>query len=62
MSPIIFRLCRDKISNVRVNAATLLKKMCKVVKSREISREIIIHLEELKRDTDQEVLYAIHDN
>jgi hypothetical protein len=62
MSPIIFKLSRDKISNVRVNAASLLLKMNKVVKSKEISREIIIHIEELKRDSDQEVLFAINDN
>lgn len=62
MSPIIFKLSRDKISNVRVNAASLLLKMYKVVKSKEISREIIIHIEELKRDSDQEVLFAINDN
>jgi len=62
MSPIILKLSRDKISNVRVNAASLLLKMYKVVKSKEISREILIHIEELKRDSDQEVLFAINDN
>ena len=62
MFPIIIKLSRDKISNVRVNAASLLLKMYKVVKSKEISREIIIHIEELKRDSDQEVLFAINDN
>ena len=62
MFPIIIKLSRDKISNVRVNAASLLLKMYKVVKSKEISREIIIHIEELKRDSDQEVIFAINDN
>jgi len=61
MSPLIFKLCRDKISNVRVNAATLLKKMSKLIKSREISREIYVHIEELKRDIDVEVIYALND-
>jgi hypothetical protein len=62
MIPLIFKLSRDKISNVRANSAGLIKKISRVTKSKEILREITIHLDELKRDTDFEVLHAINDN
>ena len=62
MIPLIFKLSRDKISNVRANSAGLMKKISRVTKSKEILREINIHLDELKRDTDIEVLHAINDN
>lgn len=62
MAPLIFKLCRDKISNVRVNAAALIRKMSRLSKSKEILKEISLHLEELKRDSEVEVIYAINDN
>ncbi len=62
MIPFIFKLSRDKIHNVRVNAAILLKKMSRFTKSKEINKEICSYIEELKRDTDMEVVYAINDN
>jgi hypothetical protein len=56
------KFSKDKISNVRMNVAILLKKMVKLVKSKDTLKEIQAHIEELKRDTDMDVVNAIHDN
>ncbi len=60
--PYILRLSRDKIGNVRMNCVIILKKMSKVSKNRDILKDISATLDELKRDRDVEVLYAITDN
>lgn len=62
MIPLIYKLSRDKISNVRANSAGLMKKISRVTKSKEILKDISSHLDELKRDTDIEVSHAINDN
>ena len=58
----ILRLSRDKIANVRMNCVIILKKMNKISKNRDILKDISATLDELKRDRDVEVLYAITDN
>ena len=58
----ILRLSRDKIANVRMNCVIILKKMNKNSKNRDILKDISSTLEELKRDRDIEVIYAITDN
>jgi serine/threonine-protein phosphatase 2A regulatory subunit A len=60
--PYILRLSRDKIANVRMNCVIILKKMNKNSKNRDILKDISSTLEELKRDRDIEVIYAITDN
>ena len=60
--PYILRLSRDKIGNVRMNCVIILKKMSKISKNRDILKDISSSLDELKRDRDVEVLYAITDN
>ena len=60
--PYILRLSRDKIGNVRMNCVIILKKMSKISKNRDILKDISATLDELKRDRDVEVLYAITDN
>ena len=58
----ILRLSRDKIANVRMNCVIILKKMNKISKNRDILKDISSTLDELKRDRDVEVIYAITDN
>ena len=60
--PYILKLSRDKIPNIRMNCVIILKKMSKISKNRDILKDISSTLEELKRDRDIEVIYAITDN
>ena len=46
----------------KIQMKAILKKMSKVSKSKEIVKEVNGVLEELKRDRDTEVIYAINDN
>jgi hypothetical protein len=45
-----------------MNAASVIKKMMRNSKSRDILREIQSSIEELKRDTDIDVVNALNDN
>jgi hypothetical protein len=58
----VIKSTKDKISNVRMNAASVIKKMMRNSKSRDILREIQSSIEELKRDTDIDVVNALNDN
>ena len=60
--PYITKMSKDRSANIRMNCAAILKKMSKVSKSKEIVKEVNGVLEELKRDRDTEVIYAINDN
>ena len=60
--PLIIKSTKDKISNVRMNAATVIKKMMRHSKSRDILREIQTSIDELKRDTDIDVVNSLNDN
>lgn len=60
--PYIIRMSKDKSGNIRMNCAAILKKISKASKSKEIVKEVTGVLEELKRDRDTEVIYAINDN
>ena len=60
--PYVMRLCKDKIANIRMNCVIILKKMNKISKNRDILKDISQLLDELKRDRDIDVLYAISDN
>ena len=60
--PYIIRMSKDKSGNIRMNCAAILKKISKLSKSKEIVKEVTGVLEELKRDRDTEVIYAINDN
>ena len=60
--PYITKLSKDRSGNIRMNCAAILKKISKVSKSKEVVKEVNGVLEELKRDRDTEVIYAINDN
>ena len=45
-----------------MNAAIIFKKMLKLVKSREVLKEVQMCCEELKRDLDVDVINALNDN
>jgi serine/threonine-protein phosphatase 2A regulatory subunit A len=60
--PLVIKSSKDKISNVRMNAAVVLKKLLKIVRSREVLREVQSCCEELKRDIDVDVQNALIDN
>jgi hypothetical protein len=45
-----------------MNSAIVLKKMLKLVKSREVLREVQTSCDDLKRDTDIDVVNALNDN
>ena len=62
LMPFIIKLSKDKSANIRVNCAIILKKIMKTSKSKEIVKDATNYLEELKRDRDREVIYAISDN
>lgn len=55
---IVLKLSKDKVSNVRMNSAILLKKISKINKS----KEILKCLDDLNNDNDDDVVYAIMDN
>lgn len=61
LSVLIFKLSKDKISNIRMNSACLLKKMLKICKSKDVLKESHSCIEELKRDTDVDVVNIISD-
>ena len=56
------KLAKDKVANVRVNAAIILRKMSKKTKNKEILKQINSLMEELKKDKDVEVVNVIVDN
>ena len=58
----ILKLSKDKISNVRMNACFLLKKLSGICKARDTLHEIKSCLDDLRRDTDQDVLNILNDN
>jgi hypothetical protein len=62
LSPLVFRLAKDKVSNVRMNSAGVVKKMLKTVKSKDIMKETLAIHEDLKRDNDIDVINALNDN
>ena len=45
-----------------MNSAVILKKMLKLVKGRETLKEVQTCCDELKRDTDLDVINALNDN
>ncbi len=45
-----------------MNSAIVLKKMSRIVKSRDVLREVNSSIDELKRDLDVDVVNAIQDN
>lgn len=56
------KLAKDKVANVRVNAAIILRKMSKKTKNKDILKQINSLMEELKKDKDVEVVNVIVDN
>jgi hypothetical protein len=60
--PFIPKLAKDKVANVRVNAAIILRKMSKKTKNKDILKQINSLMEELKKDKDVEVVNVIVDN
>ena len=58
----IIKLSKDKISNIRMNACLLLKKLSLIFKSRDTLHEIKACMDELRRDPDQDVINIMNEN
>ena len=56
LSKLLFMLCNDKISNVRMNCAKTLNKMKKITRNKEINEMINNKIELLKKDPDKDVI------
>ena len=59
--PIVFKLSKDKVSNVRLSCAMILKKGAKYIKGKELIKEAQMVIDELKRDSDMEVSTIINE-
>lgn len=53
--PIVFKLSKDKVSNVRYNCALILKKGFKTIRNKELLNELKAILEDFKKDLDPDV-------
>ena len=60
--PYIIKLSDDKIPNVRQACSVIIKKLVRLSKNKDVVKECKSIIEELKRDKDLEVVYAISDN
>ena len=60
--PYIVKLSDDKIPNVRQACSVIIKKLVRLSKNKDVVKECKSIIEELKRDKDLEVVYAISDN
>ena len=59
--PLIVKLAKYKISNVRMNAAFIIKKIYKILNSKELIKEIQMIIEDLRKDSDIDVINALND-
>ena len=60
--PYIMKLSDDKIPNVRQACSVVIKKLARLSKNKDVIKDCKSIIEELKRDKDLEVTYAIIDN
>lgn len=60
--PFINKLSSDKIPNVRQNCAAVIKKLSRMSQNKDVIKDCKSLIDELKRDKDLEVVYAINDN
>ena len=60
--PYIMKLSDDKIPNVRQACSVVIKKLARLSKNKDVIKDCKSIIEELKRDKDLEVTYAISDN
>jgi serine/threonine-protein phosphatase 2A regulatory subunit A len=60
--PYISRLSNDKIPNVRQACSVVIKKLVRLSKNKDVVKECKSIIDELKKDKDLEVVYAITDN
>ena len=60
--PYIIKLSDDKIPNVRQACSVVIKKLVRLSKNKDVIKECKSMIDELKRDKDLEVVYAITDN
>jgi serine/threonine-protein phosphatase 2A regulatory subunit A len=60
--PYISKLSDDKIPNIRQACSVVIKKMVRITKNKDVIKECKSIIDELKKDKDLEVVYAITDN
>ena len=60
--PYLCKLSGDKIANVRQECSVAIKKLVRLSKNKDVVKECKSLIDELKRDKDIEVVYAITDN
>ena len=60
--PYLCKLSGDKIANVRQECSVAIKKLVRLSKNKDVVKECKSLIDELKRDKDIEVVYAVTDN
>ena len=60
--PYLCKLSGDKIANVRQECSVAIKKLVRLSKNKDVIKECKSLIDELKRDKDIEVVYAVTDN
>ena len=60
--PYIVKLSDDRIPNVRQACSVVIKKLVRLSKNKDVIKECKSIIDELKKDKDLEVVYAITDN
>ena len=60
--PYISKLSNDNIPNIRQACSVAIKKMVRITKNKDVIKECKSMIDELKKDKDLEVVYAITDN
>lgn len=58
MLSLVIKLSKDKVSNLRMLSAVVLRKMAKILKKKESISECKAALEDLKKDKDSDVVSA----
>jgi len=61
LSSFIILLSKDKISNIRLNSAMLLKRLNMITKKKDLLQEIKPCIEEMRRDPDPDVVNIINE-
>ena len=59
--PFVISMARDKVCNIRMNSLWNLKKLMKLMKNNSNINEAKLVMEELKKDTDFEVMNGLAD-
>jgi hypothetical protein len=57
--PIVIKLSKDRVSNVRMNAASIFRALAGINLSKDSLKEVNAAVEELKKDKDSDVINVL---